>query len=172
MLDPRLELALQELGASPTRVVLLIDGGAGSGKSTLAAALAENWPTEQVQLVSMDDLYPGWDGLAAASAALADVIPGVGFHQWDWAQQQLGAWRPLDPQTDLIVEGCGSLTPASRRLADLAIWLEAPASVRRDRALARDGELFAAQWHRWAEQEAAHWLANRPQELADLVLPT
>ena len=150
--------------------MVLIDGGAGSGKTTLAASLAASWPGDGVQLVGLDEVYPGWHGLAPAAAAVPELISGDGFTTWDWQQDRPGQWRALDPAVALIVEGCGALTPASRELAGLAIWLELDAATRRARALARDGELFAAHWEEWAEQEAAHWRADHPRELAHLIV--
>ena len=51
-----------------TRVVA-VDGRSGSGKSVLARALAERVAAVRppvpvpVQIVGLDDVYPGWDGL-------------------------------------------------------------------------------------------------------------
>ena len=60
--------------AAPPRPVVLVDGRSGAGKSTLAARLVAAWPGP-VTLVSLDDLFPGWDGLAAGSDAVArDVL--------------------------------------------------------------------------------------------------
>lgn len=169
--DDAVTEAVRRLAASGTRPVVLIDGGAGSGKTTFALRLAEHWPDPTgVQVVSLDELYPGWDGLAAGSAAVPDLISGTGFRTWDWEQDQPGPVRELDPAKALIVEGCGALTPASRALAGLAIWIELDAGTRRRLALARDGAQFAGHWDDWAAQEAAHWSADRPRELADLVL--
>ena len=166
-----LDAALRELLAADARPVVLIDGGAGAGKSTLARQLGEHWPEPRgVQVVSLDELYPGWGGLATASLAVPDLIRGTGFTTWDWRRNAPGRNRELDPSVALIVEGCGALTPASRALAGLAVWIELDAAARRDRALARDGAAFAAHWEEWAAQEAAHWRADRPWELADLIL--
>lgn len=163
--------AVRRLVASGTRPVVLIDGGAGSGKTTLAQALAASWPgADGVQVVGLDELYPGWHGLASASALVPGLIAGDGFTTWNWAQDRPGPRRPLDPRRALVVEGCGALTPSSRPLAGLAIWLELDEGTRKARALARDGELFAVHWDEWAAQEADHWRADHPRELADLVL--
>ena len=44
--------------------VVLIDGRSGAGKTTLARMLVERWPIAgRVQLVALDSIYPGWDGL-------------------------------------------------------------------------------------------------------------
>lgn len=154
------------------RVVVLIDGGAGAGKTTLAEQVVAGWQGP-VQLVGMDSLYPGWDGLAAGSAIVAEqVLRPVqpGYPRWDWERSATAGWVALDPEVSLVVEGCGALTPATRVLADLGVWCDLPADERRRRAIARDGEVFAAHWDAWEAQEAAHWRAHRPWELADLVV--
>lgn len=166
-----LAAALDRLVQFSVRPVVLIDGGAGAGKTTLANRILDAWPAPTgVQLVSLDDLYPGWDGLAAGSRCVPDVIRGDGYRRWDWQNARPDGWRPLDRGGALIVEGCGALTPASRALADLAIWLELDESTRKARALARDGVVFAPHWDEWATQEAAHWGTDHPRELADLVI--
>lgn len=168
-LPAALAAVLPELAAAE-RAVVLIDGRAGAGKTTVATQLCEAWPGQPPELVSMDEFYPGWDGLASAACGLPHLIERGGFTTWDWAQHRPGAWRSLDPQRPLIVEGCGALTPASKALATYGIWLEVPAPVRRERALARDGDLFAPYWERWATQEDAHWYRHYPRQLADLSL--
>lgn len=166
-----LAAAVGRLAAGPGRPVLLLDGGAGSGKTTLAQEIAAAWPgPDPLQVVGLDELYPGWSGLAAGAAAVPHVITGTGLRTWDWAEGRPGAWRALDPAAPLLVEGCGAISPTSRPLAGLAIWLDLDEPTRKARALARDGELFAAHWQEWAEQEAAHWASDHPRELADLVL--
>lgn len=154
------------------RVAVLIDGGAGAGKTTLADQVVAGWGGP-VQLVGMDELYPGWDGLAVGSEMVArDVLREVdpGYRRWDWERSAPAGWVPLDPDVSLVIEGCGALTDANRRLADLGVWCELGAAERRARAIARDGAAFAAHWDEWAAQETRHWRANRPRSLADLVV--
>jgi anthranilate synthase component 1/para-aminobenzoate synthetase len=50
------------------------------------------------------------------------------------------------------------------------VWLEAPSSVRKKRALDRDGETFAPHWDRWAAQEDAMLARERTPGRADLVI--
>lgn len=155
----------------PARPVLLIDGGSGAGKTTLARAIAAVWP--DAVLVELDDLYPGWDGLAAASATVVtDILgPASGYRLWDWEASGPGAWRELPRDGPIIIEGSGALSRRSRALAAYAVWIEADAELRRRRALERDGARFAPFWERWAAQELAFQRRERPALLADEVLP-
>ena len=50
--------------SSPKPTITLIDGRSGAGKSHYAAGLAN---TSGAQVVSLDEVYPGWDGLDAGS---------------------------------------------------------------------------------------------------------
>lgn len=158
---------------SAPRPVVLIDGRSGSGKTTLGAALAE---ALQAQLVGLDDVYPGWDGLEAASLAVSTSIlrpDRPGYRGWDWNSSRPAGWRTLDARGALVVEGAGALTAASARLATLRLWLELDPATRRARVLARgDGESYGASslWTRWAAQEEAHIARNVPQRWADVVL--
>lgn len=155
------------------RAVVLIDGASGSGKTTLADELAQRWPGpagRPVRVVHLDAFYPGWGGLAAGSAMVAETVlreRDPGYRRWDWHARRPAEWVPLDPTDSLIVEGCGALTPANRALATAGIWVVGNPAERKRRALARDGEVFAPHWEEWAAQERAHWRAHRPRELAD-----
>lgn len=158
---------------------VLVDGGSGSGKTTLAARWAATWQRlagRPVQVVHLDDIYPGWHGLAAAQEVLVrDVLrdEAPGYRRWDWAAGAPAEWVPLEADGLLLVEGCGALTPSSVALADLAVWLDVPADRRRERALGRpDGDGFEPWWEVWAAQEREHWRAHRPWELAHLVVGT
>jgi len=153
------------------RPVVLIDGRSGSGKTTLATALVAQWP--DAQLVRLDDLYPGWDGLDAGSAQVADSILAPvdpGWRAWDWASGGPGSWHPIDPHRPVVVEGAGSLSRRNRALATFGVWVELDASTRKRRALDRDGETYAPHWDRWAAQEDAFIAREHPRVLADVVI--
>ena len=160
--------------------VVLIDGRSGAGKSSLAEALIEAWPLPgRVQLVALDSLYPGWDGLAEGRTRVIDqvLIPHakgqIGlWHRYDWELDQYieTETEAVDPSFALIVEGSGLLTPASARLGDVRVWLESPALVRKHRALTRDGDTYRPHWDRWAAQEDAHIAENFPARCADMAL--
>jgi hypothetical protein len=170
--DAAVHRVLEAALAGAARPVVLIDGGSGSGKSTLASVLVAAWPGE-VSLVRLDDVYPGWDGLAAASEhvreyALSGTHPR--WRRWDWQAERPGEWHAIDPALPLIVEGCGSLSRANRARASLGVWLELGEPERRRRAIARDGKLYEPYWDRWAEQERRFAEREHPRDLADVVL--
>lgn len=158
-------------GATGRRAVVLIDGRSGTGKTTLGAQVAEQLGA---QLVHLDNLYPGWDGLrAAADAVVTDVLGAPsGYRRWDWVADAPADWASVDPDLPIVVEGCGALSRASAPLASLRVWLEADDAVRWDRAIGRDGEVFAREWDRWAAQEQAFIAAEDPAALADVVVRT
>ena len=149
-------------------MIVLIDGRSGSGKSEFAAALVDGWP--EAQLVRLDVLYPGWDGLEAGSRHLHDNILAAHaprWQRWDWAAGELAEWTSLDNTRPIVIEGSGSLSRANRALADVAIWVELGDAERKLRALARDGEMYAPHWDQWAAQEAAFVARENPATLAD-----
>lgn len=163
-----------EIGAS--NPVVVIDGRSGAGKSSLARRLVAAWPGRgRVQMVALDDVYPGWDGLAAGADYARETILlphargllGV-WERWDWELGERAEAYAIDPSLPLVVEGSGLLTPEVARLADLTVWVEAPTDSRRTRALARDGETYRPHWDRWAAQEDAHLAAHDPAARAGL----
>ncbi len=137
--------------------VVCIDGRSGAGKTALAARLAADL---DAAVVHLDDIYPGWDGLAAGVALLAGRVleplargePAL-VPRWDW---QAGAWAgpaQLAPPRVLIVDGVGVASAVIRRHASVTVWLELDAAERRRRALARDGATYEPYWDQWAAQE-------------------
>ncbi|MFF0910205.1 hypothetical protein ACFWZW_05900 [Microbacterium enclense] len=184
--DPVDTALTQAVGAVLARVravgaanpVVLVDGRSGAGKSSLARRIVAAWPRPgRVQLVALDDLYPGWDGLAdGAEYARAQVLVphakgliGI-WERWDWEADARAEAHAVDPALPLIVEGAGVLTAASAPLGDVTVWVDAPTGVRRRRGLDRDGDTYRPHWDRWAAQEDAHIAAHAPASLASLVI--
>ncbi len=168
--------------------VILIDGRSGSGKTSLTERLANRFHAEgrSAQILHVEDLYPGWDGLAAGSRAVAGALADGAYRRYDWVLGGFAESVPITDDVPLIIEGCGAITAenlaAARAWAGAprsapgreprvhGVWIDCPAELRRSRALARDGETFRPYWERWAAQEEAHYAVHKPWVLADEVL--
>ncbi|MFJ2541843.1 hypothetical protein [Microbacterium sp. NPDC087589] len=158
--------------------VVLIDGRSGAGKTTLARMLVERWPiTGRVQLVALDSIYPGWDGLREGAERALDGIlrpHGRGYlgewRRWDWGSGAEAETHAVDPALGVLVEGSGILTPATAAISDVRVWVESAEAGRKARALARDGDTYRPHWERWAQQEADHIVRDDPRALATRVI--
>jgi adenylate kinase family enzyme len=159
--------------AGPRRVVA-VEGRSGSGKTTLARAVAE---ALSAPLLHMDDLYAGWDGLRDGVTALHERVlvplaegrPAVWRH-WDWAAGAYADEHRVPDSDWLLVEGVGAGGRVLRTYLSGVVWIEAPITVRKSRALARDGKTYAPHWTRWARQEDAYYAADQVREAAGLIL--
>jgi hypothetical protein len=154
--------------------VLAVDGRSGAGKTLLAAGLGSELVAP---VVTLEDLYGGWDGLERGidllvsevleplSAGRAARVP-----RYDWVA---GAWAApwvLEPPEVLIVEGVGAGARRAAAHESVVAWMEVPASVRKKRAFDRDGEAFAPHWDGWAAQEDAMLARERTPDRADLII--
>lgn len=158
-------------------VVVAIDGPAGSGKSSLAGLVAAE--LDDAPVVHLDDIFPGWDGLAAAPALLTAqvLVPfrrgePAAFRRWDWHDGTYAELVPVPPAAIIVVEGCGCTVGVARPYGDVRVWLEADHDTRLRRGIERDGETFRPHWERWAAQERTLFGADRTAEQATLRLWT
>lgn len=169
-------VAARVLAAPPrcgrTRLVC-VDGPSGSGKTVLADRLAAAFGTPTV--VHMDDLYPGWDGLAAAVTELSEriVAPLVagraaGYRRYDWVAGAYAEEHDIGQPDVLVVEGVGAGSAAAH--ATELIWVEAPRDVRFRRGIERDGEAYRPHWERWARQEDALFAQDHTRDRATLLV--
>ena len=167
--------------------LVLIDGLSGSGKTSFASLVTNSYfaiEHSKPQLIHMDDLYPGWEGLRQGSNILVSELlmnfrqgkPGS-YQVWDWEAGRRGnplepgnGWRTIQPNLPLVVEGCGSISAESKRLSDLAIWISSADENRKKRLAARDQGRFLAFQANWAAQEDEFYSREHSYELADLVI--
>ncbi|SOC54566.1 hypothetical protein [Ornithinimicrobium cerasi] len=171
---------LDALARTCRRPVLVgLDGRSGSGKTELAERLRAGLVSRgrTVTAVHLDDLYPGWSGLAAGVGVLREHVleplragREAAYPSWDWTADAPGPRRPVEPAEVVVVEGVGALAGGCADLLDVRVWLEAPTDVRRSRALGRDGATTAPWWDMWAAQEDLVLAAGRP--VADMVVDT
>ena len=163
--------------AAPARgsvVVVSIDGRSGAGKSVLAAAVGS---ALGCPVVHVDEIYPGWDGLADAVTLLTEQVleplsrgEPAAYRRWDWMRARPGRSVVVEPGTHLLVEGCGALVAPADAYAAVRVWVEAPDALRKARALARDGAVYVPHWDRWAAQEDAVYAGGNARHSAHLVL--
>jgi len=165
--------------AGATRVVG-VDGPSGAGKTTLAAAVAgalgEAGPAPVVHL---DDIYPGWDGLADAVPRLLEWVleplsAGLParYRRFDWPADEYAEWHAVatDGARALVVEGVTCGARACAPYLSLLVWVDAPRDLRFRRGMERDGEAYRPYWERWARQEDAHFAAEDTRRRADVVV--
>ncbi len=95
--------------SSAEYAITLVDGRSGAGKSHFAAELAR---ARDAVVVSIDDVYPGWDGLDAGSWLIHEYLvrPYLAgltgrYRPWSWEEQRRGEWVEVSPDVPLIVEG-------------------------------------------------------------------
>ncbi|MCW2783015.1 MAG: hypothetical protein JWR35_3464 [Marmoricola sp.] len=152
---------------------ICVDGPAGSGKTTLGRALAS---AEGTRLVHMDDLYPGWDGLAAVDEHVLGLVtplaadqPGS-YRRYDWDLDEYAETVTVSPSPLLVLEGVGSGNSAWSHLITTLVWVEAPDDVRLRRGLDRDGEHAREHWLSWMEQETSLFAREATRERADFII--
>lgn len=158
-------------------VIVAIDGRSGSGKTTFAAALRDRLGDAEV--IHLDHIYPGWDGLAQTPALVLTQIleplrrgEPASYRRFDWTREEFGAAVAVPARHYLIIEGAGSSVGPARPYVDVRVWLDADEPVRKDRALTRDGDAYRPHWQRWADQEATVFAADHTRDHAHLVLRT
>lgn len=178
------ELARRVL-AGPARLgrtrLVAVDGPSGAGKSRFAARLADALaalPGGRPPVVNTDDLLDGWDDQVTfwprldewVLAPLREGKPGA-YRRYSWVRQRFLA-RPVPvPVTPvLVLEGVSAARAVVRPELTLAVFVTAPASLRLDRAVARDGPEILPELRRWHAGERAHFAADDTVSRADLLV--
>ena len=126
--------------AGKTRVVA-IDGRSGAGKSSLAAVVRAELGAP---VVTLEDLYGGWDGLERGIDLLvSDVLRPLAagwaadVPRYDWVAREWAEPAVLEPPETLIVEGVGAGRSEVTDLIDSLIWVQADSGDADRRSLAR-----------------------------------
>ena len=159
--------------------LVVVDGPAGSGKTTVAAALAASLRSSGTEIAALhlDDIYQGWTGLDGVGERLSAWVleplaagrPGR-YRRYDWAAGEFAEWCDLLVPDVLIVDGCGAAQRSIDDVVSLRIWVEAPAALRLERGIARDGEALRGEWQRWMALEAEHFERENTRERADVLV--
>ena len=174
--DDLVALIHERQPACGSTTVVAIDGPSGSGKTSLADQLAG---VAGAAVLHLEDLYPGWHGLAATPPMVArGILDAIAVDRigtaarWDWVNDRPGPTLRVPPVPLLIVDGVGSGAAVIRPFVSLLIWVESPTDVRKHRALARDGGVYAPFWDIWAAQEVAHFRVEETRRHADVIVHT
>jgi uridine kinase len=172
------------------RLFVAIDGGAGAGKSTLANEIRNRlggvsilttdhffrplneYPAADLSGVKLYDLYFPWDRMR--DEALIPLRRGetARYQRYDWSVDRLLQWITVEPEEILLVEGVYSNRPELRPMLDAAIFIDAPRDERRRRVLARGPNPFDDWMTPWMSAEDWYFDQIRPQDAADLILPS
>lgn len=177
-------------------LLVAIDGPSGAGKSTIAALVAAELGAV---IVPSDDFYAAyvsdaeWDARTPEQraadvidwrrlrrAALEPLLAGrpAQWHPFDFDGLRPDGTFPLaerleerDPASVIILEGAYSAQPALADLIGLAVLVDVPADLRRDRLVRREVGEFLAAWHeRWDVAEEWYFTRVRPHSSFDLVV--
>jgi ABC-type dipeptide/oligopeptide/nickel transport system ATPase component len=155
--------------------IIGIDGPSGSGKSTLGKRLAR---LSGAPLIQIDD-FVSWPDFAGwwprfDDQVLAPLINGDAAHYQvrDWDNDEFGTslngWKTAEWASVVIVEGVTCTRWESATRLAYAIWVEAPAELRLQRGIERDGETHRHLWLRWMREEQAFFDNDRTRSRADL----
>lgn len=160
-----------------------IDGRGASGKTTLAhrvmAVVAADTSLTSA-LVSVDDfarpVLDRWDHARFTTQLLEPLTEGrmARYQRWDHLADHGLDWVEVAADVDVVVvEGVSSTDAQVGVPWVVRVWVEAPAKVRLERILRRDGpELLDVWLTDWIPNEEAYVAEQNPQSHADVVVKT
>lgn len=167
-----------------TRLVA-IDGPSGAGKTVFAGRLAAAVAAVlgaagggAPPVVRTDDLLDGWaDQLTFWPRLDRCVLEPLRsgrtgrYRRYNWVRREFSRrWIPVAPAPVVILEGVSTARARIRPELTFAVFVTAPAAVRRGRALARDGAAQAPYLDEWRRVEEAHFRADATADHADIVV--
>ncbi|GAA5182853.1 hypothetical protein GCM10023322_20690 [Rugosimonospora acidiphila] len=162
----------------PVRAVA-VDGPTGSGKTTFAARLAESLSAAgaTVALVHTDDLLDGWDDQFSFWHRLEEGVlaplragrPGR-YPVYDWVRGRFDGVRDVPVPDVLVLEGSTAARAAVRPELTRSVFVYAPAELRLNRVLARDGADVRESLLRWMNAEEAYFLADGVHDGVDALI--
>ena len=177
--EPVLRLALSRPPTLGDTRLVCVDGPAGSGKTTFAAALERDARSSglTVEVVHMDDVFEGWDGLADAgrrvrTGIVEPLVDGRagGYARYDWHEQRFAEQVPVHAVDLLIIEGVGSGDAGYGQRIGVLVWIWAPEELRLRRGLERDGATMERRWRQWMIDEHQLHTRDRTAERADVLV--
>lgn len=168
--------------------LISIDGGGGAGKTTFASFLQKAIPGSHI--VKIDDFYRppqlrtpvlstseinpnfDWDRIRTLVLEAVRGDKDISYQLYDFEAGTL-AGKVIDVPRDatIIVEGVWSMQETLLDFYDYRIWLEAPADLRLERGVSRDGEELRQVWiDEWIPIDDSYKKTQQPHLRADLVV--
>ncbi|HEY2673960.1 MAG TPA: hypothetical protein VGJ07_26795 [Rugosimonospora sp.] len=156
-----------------------VDGPTGAGKTTFAERLAESVSAAgaRVSVVHTDDLLDGWQDQFGfwprlEAGVLAPMRAGrPGRHPvYDWVRGRFDGTREVPVPDVLIVEGSTTTRAEMRPELSLSVFVCAPADLRVNRVLSRDGAAVREPLLRWMDAETAYLVAHGSHDWVDALI--
>jgi uridine kinase len=158
--------------------LVAVDGPSGSGKTWFALRLAK---TLDAPVVHTDDLLNGWDDQFTFWPRLETHVLDplrhgrpAAYRRFLWHEKEFSATPVrVEPVPVVLLEGVSAARREIRPELSLAVFVTAPAGLRRERAVARDGDdslAFRAYLERWHAAEERHFADEATEAAADLVV--
>ena len=159
-------------------MIVAIDGFGASGKSSVAQSLARQFDG---YVVGLDDFTrPGtrtWEHERFIDEVLTPLRSGedARYRLWSYDDDRPRGEQVVPVGSLVIVEGVSALALAVvervGRWWDLALWIDAPATLRRERIDERDGSEMLPRWEQeWWPSEEHYFADEDPLRRADFVL--
>jgi uridine kinase len=157
-----------------------VDGPSGSGKSHFARKLS---PVLHAPIIEIDD-FVSWDNFAGwwprfDAQVLMPLLRGEDAHfqarDWtDWYGNTLGEWKAQPWTPTMILEGVTCTRRETIGRLAYTVWVDAPASLRLARGLARDSAFGGAEqlWRNRMAQEEKFFACDGARDRADLIIDT
>ncbi|MDG4829088.1 hypothetical protein O7627_07190 [Solwaraspora sp. WMMD1047] len=154
-------------------------GGAGPGGPAVPAEPGgRGGPAGGVPVVCTDDLLDGWDDQLTFWPRLQEWVLGPlragrpgRYRRYSWVRREFTpGWITVPAAPVVIVEGVSSARAEIAPELALGVFVTAPAGLRLDRVLSRDGAALAPYLENWRRGEDAHFAADRTATRADLVV--
>ncbi|MBM2623567.1 hypothetical protein JIG36_49565 [Actinoplanes sp. LDG1-06] len=175
------DLAASVTGLEPrlggTRLIA-VDGPSGAGKTRFADALAD---ALGAPVVHTDDLLNGWDDQFMFWARLEEKVldplrkgRAATYRSFDWEKGDFsGTPIVVPPVAAVVLEGVSVARREIRPELSFVVFVDAPARLRWDRAIARDGDdsvAYRKYLGRWRAAEDAHFAVDETAACADLIV--
>jgi len=152
-----------------------VDGPSGSGKSTFAGRLAAR---SHAPLIEIDD-FVSWKNFAGWWPRLETqvVVPlqagsDARYQVRDWKNDEFGTslngWKTVTWAPLVILEGVTCSRLAATDFLAFRIWVDAPADLRLNRGVARDGETHRQLWLDRMKEEHRFFAEDGTRARADL----